>query len=150
MLPAACRRGSTGALAQGRRCILLDLERLSNSVTGDNLRVMIAAAARLKAAGGALALCSPNAQVRRVLEMGDLDRTLPHFADREMACDWLKGTVHRERVARLATRLLRRNERKQPVFRMEKADFRRATLAAKLLLREASAQKPSEPPEQPP
>lgn len=128
------RKRLMGTLADGRLGVLLDLARLE-SIAGDGLRVMIAAAARLKAAGGALALCCPKAQVRRVLEMTNLDRTLPIHPRREAAWDWLVETVQRERVARLAARLLRRNG-KQPMFRIAKADARRATLAAQLLLRE--------------
>ena len=133
---AALQKGLAGALTDGRRVVLLDLERLE-SISGPSLRVMITAAARLKTAGGALALCCPQAQVEKVLEL--TDRTLPYFADRDAACDWLTGTVRRERVARLATWLLRRNERKQPVFRMQRADLKRTALAARLLLSEAPA-----------
>jgi anti-anti-sigma factor len=122
-----------GVHSEGRRGVLLDLDRLE-SITGDSLRAIVRAGARLRAAGGALALCSPRVQVRKVLEMMDL--ILPQFADRETACNWLQGTIQRERVARLATRLLRRNGGKPPVFRMERADLGRAALAAKLLLRE--------------
>jgi len=123
-----------GIHTEGRRGVLLDLDRL-DSITGDSLRVIVRAAARLKAAGGALVLCSPRIQVRKVLEA--MDQILPQFDDRETAYDWLVGTIQRERVARLATRLLRRNGRMQAVIGIGRADVKRATLAARLL-RDAS------------
>ena len=129
----ALQKSLEGTLTDGRRAVLLDLEHLE-SISVTSLRVMTTAAARLKTAGGALALCCPQAQVEKVLEL--TDRTLPYFADRDAACDWLAETVRRERVARLATWLLRRNERKQPLFRMQRADLKRTALAARLLRRE--------------
>jgi anti-anti-sigma factor len=132
-----------GSPADGRRCVLLDLSRLE-SIAGEGLRAIMATAARLQAAGGALALCCPQSQVRRVLEMAGLERTLTLHAERQAACDWLVETVRREQVARLAARLLRRDERAPQGFRAAKADTARATLAARLLLQAAAAPEPEQ------
>jgi anti-anti-sigma factor len=139
---AALHKRLLGCLAEGRRSLLLDLSRL-DSIAGDGLRAVAAAAARVEVEGGGLALCRPNASVSRVIEMAGMDRTLSVHADPAAAGDWLVQTVRRERMARLAARLLQ-PRRRQPRqrYRAEWVDPERAALAARLLGRPRSVAVP--------
>ena len=91
-------------LARGRLAVLLDLTGLS-SIAGAGLRVVVATAERIESRGGALALCSLRPSVNRILDMAGMDR-LEIFADRTAAWNWLEVTIRRQRIARLATKLL--------------------------------------------
>lgn len=139
-------------VAAGRRALLLDLAAVE-SIAGEGLRTMATWAARLQADAGALALCRANRQVSRVLGIAGVDRTLAIHRDRAAACEWLETTVRRERIARMAARLLRsgggssRWAARRP-FRAGAADTARAALAARLLAgehREPPAQGPETP-----
>jgi anti-anti-sigma factor len=94
-----------GHLAKNRLALLLDCTAL-DSIAGAGLRVLVTIAERLESQGGALALCSLRQNVLRVLEMAGMDR-LEIFVDRPTGWNWLEATVRRQRIARLAARLLR-------------------------------------------
>lgn len=132
-----------GWVAEGHRGFLIDCSRLEG-IAGAGLRVLAATAERLEPAGGALALCSVQAAVRKVLQVAGMDRTLNLHADREDAGRWLRETVRRDRIALLATRLLRQAD-KQPSHRgPASVDKRRMELAVRLLSKKGGGDDPGD------
>jgi anti-sigma B factor antagonist len=71
-----------------RPVLVLVLENLEFA-DSSGLGVMVGALKRARAKGGAVALCSTPANLRRVLEITGLDRVLPSFDSLEASWAWL-------------------------------------------------------------
>jgi anti-sigma B factor antagonist len=72
------------AVAVAKRAVVVDLSKV-NLLSSLGIRVLLLGAKAVKSKGGKLALLSPDANVRAVLEAANTDTVIPIFDDRNAA-----------------------------------------------------------------
>jgi anti-sigma B factor antagonist len=80
------------AIDAGTRRILVDMLGCG-FIDSTGLGVLLHAAKRLEESGGAMALICVDDQIKRLLELTMIDRTIPVFATREEALAEISGTA---------------------------------------------------------
>lgn len=80
------------AIDSGTRRILVDMLGCG-FIDSTGLGVLLHAAKRLEESGGAMALVCVDDQIKRLLELTMIDRTIPVFATREEALAEISGTA---------------------------------------------------------
>ena len=81
-----------GAIDAGTSRILVDMLGCG-FIDSTGLGVLLHAAKRLEESGGAMALVCVDDQIKRLLELTMIDRTIPVFATREEALAEISGTA---------------------------------------------------------